>query len=91
MDKDIISSWRDAGFEYPEDCLLGTSTTIRIEISSGRTLNLLKDDLTTQDMRKMSGVEVRMIRKLQEEIAIAKGCERAEKIYKETGLLVAFN
>ena len=78
-------------FEMYPECFEGESTTIRIDISSGRTLNLLKDDLTTQDMRAMSGVEVRMIRRLQEEIRMAKGVERSIKIYEETGLLVAFD
>ena len=50
-----------------------------IKLSSGRLLNLLEDDLTTEDIRCMSGEEVRKIRSLQEEIAIEKGLEECRK------------
>ena len=33
-----------------------------VELSNGRIIDLTKEDLTTQDIREMSGVEVRYIR-----------------------------
>jgi hypothetical protein len=43
-----------------------------IKLSNGKILDLTKDDLTIQDIRESSGVEVRCVRKLQEEILIEK-------------------
>ena len=36
-----------------------------IKLSNGRIFNLLEDDLTTQDYRELSGVEVRELREKQ--------------------------
>lgn len=36
-----------------------------IKLPNGRIFNLLEDDLTTQDYRELSGVEVRELRRLQ--------------------------
>ena len=36
-----------------------------IKLSNGKTFNLLKDDLTTQDYKELSGIEVRKVRHLQ--------------------------
>lgn len=51
-----------------------------IKLSTGKVLNLLDDDLTTEDIRAMSGKEVRMVRDLQWKIAI----ERSDKELMES-------
>lgn len=61
-----------------------------IKLSSGKLFNLLKDKLTAQDMRYMSGEEVRKIESMLEEIAIEKGCEEAEKIFKNTEFIISY-
>ena len=39
-----------------------------IKLSNGRIFNLLEDDLTTQDYRELSGVEVRELREKQQKL-----------------------
>ena len=61
-------------------------TTIRL--SNGRVFNLLEDDFTSQDYRKLSGVEIRYVRGLQEVLIAEKSYDEFIKIYEETGLLI---
>ena len=61
-----------------------------IKLPNGRIFDLTKDDLTTEDYRSLSGVEVRHIRKLQEEIILAECAEKSKKYLEETGLFVGY-
>ena len=61
-----------------------------IKLPNGRIFDLTKDDLTTEDYRSLSGVEVRHIRKLQEEIILAECAEKFNKYLEETGLFVGY-
>lgn len=57
-----------------------------ITLPNGRVFDLEKDELTTQDMREMTGEQVRYINKLQYDISIARGMKRAEEFFKKTGI-----
>lgn len=50
-----------------------------IKLPNGRMFNLLEDDLTTQDYRELSGVEVRELRKLIWEAHYRDFSEKQEK------------
>ena len=60
-----------------------------IKLSFGKIFNLLEDELTTEDIRRMSGEEVRKIEALQETVLIEKELKESEKIYKETGCIIS--
>ena len=60
-----------------------------ITLSNGRVFDLEKDNLTTEDYRCLSGVEIRHIRDLQTEFVIQR-CVEKQKEYLKEGLLVGF-
>ena len=61
-----------------------------IKLSNGRIFNLLEDDLTTQDYRELSGVEVREIREKQQKLFNILQAKKREEILKRTGQLTGF-
>ena len=61
-----------------------------IKLSNGRIFNLLEDDLTTQDYRELSGVEVREIREKQKKLFNILQAKKREEILKRTGQLTGF-
>ena len=61
-----------------------------IKLSNGRIFNLLEDDLTTQDYREPSGVEVREIREKQQKLFNILQAKKREEILKRTGQLTGF-
>ena len=61
-----------------------------IKLSNGRIFNLLEDDLTTQDYRELSGVEVREIREKQQKLFNFLQAKKREEILKRTGQLTGF-
>ncbi len=60
-----------------------------ITLPNGRVFDLEKDNLTTEDYRCLSGVEVRHIRDLQNEFVIQR-CVEKQKEYLKKGLFVGF-
>ena len=61
-----------------------------IKLSNGRIYTLLEDNLTTQDYRELSGVEVREIRYMESILRCERWAKKTEEIYEKTGLLVCF-
>ena len=61
-----------------------------IKLSNGRIFNLLEDDLTTQDYRELSGVEVRELREKQQKLFNILQAKKREEILKRTGQLTGF-
>lgn len=57
-----------------------------ITLSNGRVFDLEKDDLTTEDYKCLSGVEVRHIRNLQEQFVLQRWVKKQQEYLKE-GLL----
>lgn len=60
-----------------------------ITLPNGRVFDLEKDELTTEDYRCLSGVEVRHIRELQQQFVLAR-CVEKQKEYLREGLLVGY-
>ena len=61
-----------------------------IKHSNGRIFNLLEDDLTTQDYRELSELEVREIREKQQKLFNILQAKKREEILKRTGQLTGF-
>ncbi len=60
-----------------------------ITLPNGRIFDLTKDDLTTEDYKCLSGVEVRHIRNLQEQFILQR-CVEKQQEYLNEGLLVGY-
>ena len=60
-----------------------------ITLPNRRVFNLETDELTTEDYRCLSGVEVRHIRNLQEQFVLQR-CLKKQQEYLKKGLLVGF-
>lgn len=61
-----------------------------ITLPNGRIFDLEKDELTTEDYRYLSGVEVRHIRMLQEKIIRQRWVEKSKNLLKEKGLIIGY-
>lgn len=59
-----------------------------ITLSNGKVFNFEKDELTTKDYRILSGVEVRYIRSLQEEVVAEKFYNEAQELYDKIGIII---
>lgn len=59
-----------------------------ITLPNGKVFNFEKDELTTEDYRILSGVEVRHIRGLQEKAVAEKFYNEAQELYDETGIII---
>ena len=60
-----------------------------ITLPNGRVFNLETDNLTTEDYRCLSGVEVRHIRSLQNKFVLARWAEKQKEYFKE-GIIVGY-
>lgn len=59
-----------------------------ITLPNGKVFNFEKDELTTQDYRILSGVEVRRIKGLQEKVVTEKFYNEAQELYDENGIII---